>query len=71
MVARGAFLNEQRVEFEILVHLDSIADWQTFMETEAQYYVQPEEALIESIHSLLDGAGGGDNPEGIHGGYTI
>lgn len=49
----GAFVNEQKVEFEVLHYLDSIADWQTYMTTEAQYYVQPE-ALIELIQSLLD-----------------
>ena len=54
----GAFLNEQKVEFEILYYLDSIADWQTYMATEAQYYVQPDEALIESIYGLLDRAAG-------------
>ena len=54
----GAFVNEQKVEFEVLHHLDSIADWQAYMTTEAQYYVEPEEALMESIHGLLDRAAG-------------
>ena len=53
----GAFVNEQKVEFEVLHYLDSIADWQTYMATEAQYYVQPE-ALLESIQSLLDRTSG-------------
>ncbi len=53
----GAFLNEQKVEFEVLIHLDSVADWQTYLATEAQYYVLPDQALIESIHRLLDREG--------------
>jgi len=53
----GAFVNEQWVEFEVPHYLNSIADWQAYMTTEAQYYVQPE-ALIESIQSLLDRTAG-------------
>ena len=53
----GAFVNEQNVEFEVLHYLNSIADWQTYMTTEAQYYVQPE-ALLESIQGLLDRTAG-------------
>ena len=54
----GAFVNDQKMEFEILHYMDSIADWQTYMTTEAQYYVPPDETLIESIHSLLDRTAG-------------
>ena len=54
----GAFVNEQNVEFEVLHHLDSIADWQTYMTTEAQYYVPPDRALIELIEGLLEGKRG-------------
>ena len=55
---KGAFVSEQKVEFEVLQYFDSIADWQTYMATEAQYYVPPDEALIESIQGLLDRAAG-------------
>ena len=58
LVREGAFVNEQKVEFEVFHYLDSIADWQAYMATEAQYYVPPDRALIESIQSLLDGTVG-------------
>ena len=50
----GAFVNDQRMEFEILHYLASTDDWQTYMTTEAEYYVPPDKTLIESIQSLLD-----------------
>ena len=54
----GAFVNDQKMEFELLHYINSIADWQTSLTTEAQYYVPPDETLIESIHSLLDRTAG-------------
>ena len=54
----GAFVNDQKMEFELLHYINSIADWQTYLTTEAQYYVPPDETLIESIHSLLDRTAG-------------
>jgi len=54
----GAFVNDQKMEFELLHYINSIADWQTYLTTEAQYHVPPDETLIESIHSLLDRTAG-------------
>ncbi len=54
----GAFVNEQKMEFETLRYLNSVADWQTYMTVEAQYYVPPDKTLIESIHRLLDRTAG-------------
>ena len=50
----GVFVDGQKIEFESLHYLNSIADWQLYMSTEAQYYVPPDKTLIESVHSLLD-----------------
>ena len=58
LVREGAFVNERKVEFEVFHYLDSFADWEAFMETEAQYYVPPDRALIESVQGLLDGSAG-------------
>ena len=58
LMREGAYVSEQKVEFEVFHYLDSIADWQTYMATEAQYYVPPDRALVESIQNLLDGTGG-------------
>ena len=54
----GALVNDQKMEFELRHYLDSNADWQTCMTTEAQYYVPPDKTLIESIQSLLDRTAG-------------
>ena len=54
----GAFVNDKKMVFEILHYMDSVADWQTYLTTEAQYYVPPDETLIESIHSILDRTAG-------------
>ena len=50
----GTFVREQRTEFEVLHHVDSVAAWQTYLETEAQYYVTPDEAVLRSINRQLD-----------------
>ena len=54
----GAFVREQQTEFEVLIHFDSAALWQAHMETEAQYYVPPDEAMLSSIDRALEGAPG-------------
>ena len=54
----GAFVNDQKMEFEILHYLNSTDDWQIYMTTEAQYYEPPDKTLIESIQSLLDRTAG-------------
>ena len=43
------FAREQQTEFEVLIHFDSAALWQTYLETEAQYFVPPDEAMLWSI----------------------
>ena len=54
----GAFVREQQTEFEVRNYLDSFAAWQTYLETEAQYYVPPDEAMLRSIGGALDGGPG-------------
>lgn len=49
-----AFVREQQTEFEVLIHFDSAALWQTYLETQAQYYVPPDEAMLSSIDRALD-----------------
>ena len=55
----GAFVREQQTEFEVRNYLDSVAAWQTYLETEAQYYVPPDEAMGGSIRDAL-GRGQGE-----------
>ena len=45
----GVFVREQRTEYEVLIHFDSAALWQTYMETEAQYFAPPDAATLNSI----------------------
>ncbi|MCH8198688.1 MAG: hypothetical protein IIA54_01280 [Chloroflexi bacterium] len=52
------FAREQQTEFEVLIHFDSAALWQTYLETQAQYYVPPDEAMLGSIDRALEGAPG-------------
>ena len=54
----GVFVREQQTEFEVLNHFDSLAQWQTYLEAEAQYYVPPDEAMLGSINAVPDGAHG-------------
>ena len=54
----GVFVREQQTEYEVLNHFDSAAQWRTYMETEAQYYVAPDEAILGSIDRALEGAQG-------------
>ena len=49
-----AFVREQQTEFEVLIHMDSVAEWRTYLETQAQYYVPPDEGLLRSIDRGLD-----------------
>ncbi len=56
----GAFVREQQMEFEVLIHFDSVAEWQTYLETQAQYYVPPDETMLRSIDRALD-----RGPDGI------
>jgi len=44
-----AFVREQQTEFEVLIHFDSAALWRTYLETQAQYFVPPDEAMLRSI----------------------
>ena len=50
----GAFVREQQTEFEVLHYVDSVAEWQTYLETEAQYYVPPDAGVLRSINRQLD-----------------
>ena len=50
---QGGFLNEQKLDFARLHYLDSIADWETYMATWGQYFVPPDDPLIETIHGLF------------------
>ena len=54
----GIFVREQQTEFEALAHLDSVADWRTYLETQAQYFVPPEAAMLRSIEAALEAAPG-------------
>ena len=54
----GAFVRERQTEFEVLIHFDSAAQWQTYLETQAQYYVPPDEGMLRSIDRQLDRAPG-------------
>lgn len=45
----GAFVRERQMEYEVLNHFDSAAQWGTYMEAEAKYYVPPDEAMLRSI----------------------
>ena len=55
----GTFVREQQAEYEVLTHLDSAEQWQTYLEREAQYYVPPDEGMLRSIDRLL-GRGPGE-----------
>ena len=50
----GAFVREQQREFEVLILVDSVAEWRTYLETQAQYYVPPDEAMFESVSAAMD-----------------
>ena len=52
------FVREQQTEFEVLIHFDSAALWQTYLKTQAQYYVPPDEAMLGSIDRALEEAPG-------------
>ena len=49
-----AFVREQQTEFEVLILVDSVADWRTYLETQAQYYVPPDEAMLQAVSGALD-----------------
>ncbi len=54
----GAFVREQQAEFEVLIYMDSVAEWRTYMEAEAEYYTPPDDGLLRSINDALDGGWG-------------
>ncbi len=53
----GTFRNEREVEFLLLHHFDSMAEWQDYMAKEAQYYLPPDAAMLETIAGGLASAG--------------
>ena len=50
----GAFVRERQTEFEVLIHFDSVAQWHSYLETQARYYVPPDEGMLRSIARRLD-----------------
>ena len=54
----GTFIREQQTEFEVLIYMDSVAEWRTYMEAEAEYYTPPDDGLLRSINDALDGGRG-------------
>ena len=55
--ADGTFKNEREVEFLLLRHFASLAEWRDYMAKEAQYYVSPDSAVSEAIARGLAAAG--------------
>ena len=53
----GSFRNEREVEFLLLRHFESLAEWQEYMAKEAQYYVSPDATVSEAIGQGLATAG--------------
>ncbi len=47
--AEGFFAREQQMEYEVLNHFDSAAQWRTYLEEQAEYYVAPDEAMLRTI----------------------
>ena len=45
----GTFTNEREEEFLLRHHFDSFADWQDYMDKEAEYYLPPDATMIEAI----------------------
>ncbi len=58
LIRSSLFLKVQRVEYEILDYMDSIEDWDSYLEKEREYYMPPDEAMIETIHSMLSNSPG-------------
>jgi hypothetical protein len=57
LVRGGAFTSEREEEFLLRHHFDSLADWQDYMEKEAEYYLQPDATMIEAIGRGMATAG--------------
>ena len=49
----GTFRNERDEEFLLLHHFGSLAEWQEYMAKEAQYYLPPAAAMIETMSRRL------------------
>ena len=54
----GVFAREQQTEYEALTHFDSLAPWREYLESQAEFYVAPDEAMLASIEAALDEAPG-------------
>ena len=53
----GTCRNEREVEFLLLRHFESLAEWQEYMVKEAQYYVSLDATVSEAIGRRLATAG--------------
>ena len=53
----GTFRNEREVEFMLLRHFESLAEWREYMAKEVQYYVSPDATASEAISRGLATAG--------------
>ena len=49
----GAFLNQQQLEYVVVAHFSSFHEWEEYWESQAEYYIPPEEGLFEKMRQLL------------------
>ena len=53
----GTFSNEREENFLLAHHFESLAEWEDYMAKEAEYYLPPDTAMIETIGQQLSTAG--------------
>ena len=49
----GTFLNQQQLEYIVIAHFSSFHEWEEYWAGQAEYYVPPEDGLLENIRQLL------------------
>ena len=53
VVGLGLYAEVKRVEYQVLEHMESLADWENHWEKEREYYEAPNESVINAIHDAL------------------
>ena len=49
----GTFLKQQELQYEFLIHFDSVGEWDNFWADQAVYFVPPKDELFEKMHQQL------------------
>ena len=53
LCSEGIFVEQQALQYEVLVHFDSFDDWLKFWADEAVYFVPPRDEFSEKMQHLL------------------